>query len=115
MVAINWFVYDSEEEFVMVEVVCVEKGVKVAWFDGWVNGGEGICVLVEVVVEFIENGNIWFKFLYEWNMFVKEKIKIIVIIIYGVVDVVYSWEVECDLWWIWKFELEGLLVCIVKM
>jgi formate--tetrahydrofolate ligase len=114
VVAINRFVYDSEEELAAVEAACAQKGVKVARSDGWAHGGEGTRALAEAVVELAESGNTQFKPMYEWGMPVKEKIKAIATKIYGAADVAYSREAERDLRRIRKLELEGLPVCIAK-
>lgn len=114
VVAINRFVYDSEEELAAVEAACAQRGVKAARSDGWANGGEGTRALAEAVVELAESGNSHFQPMYEWGMPVKEKIMAVATKVYGAADVAYSREAERDLRRIRKLELEGLPVCIAK-
>jgi formate--tetrahydrofolate ligase len=114
VVAINRFVYDSEEELAAVEAACAQRGVKAARSDGWTNGGEGTRTLAEAVVELAESGNSHFQPMYEWGMPVKEKIMAVATKVYGAADVAYSREAERDLRRIRKLELEGLPVCIAK-
>lgn len=114
VVAINRFVYDSEEELAAVEAACAQRGVKAARSDGWANGGEGTRTLAEAVVELAESGNSHFQPMYEWDMPVKEKIMAVATKVYGAADVAYSREAERDLRRIRKLELEGLPVCIAK-
>lgn len=114
VVAINRFVYDSEEELAAVEAACAQRGVKAARSDGWTNGGEGTRALAEAVVELAESGNSHFQPMYEWGMPVKEKIMAVATKVYGAADVAYSREAERDLRRIRKLELEGLPVCIAK-
>jgi formate--tetrahydrofolate ligase len=114
VVALNRFVYDSEEELAAVEAACAQKGIKVARSDGWAKGGEGTRTLAEAVVELAEGSTTRFQPIYEWSMPVKEKIKAIATRIYGAADVAYTREAERDLRRIQKLGLEGLPVCIAK-
>ena len=74
VVAINKFVSDSEAEIALVKKLCTEAGSQAILCEGWGKGGEGATELAEKVVELCERKSS-FKFLYEAEKPLKEKIE----------------------------------------
>jgi formate--tetrahydrofolate ligase len=90
VVAINHFVTDSKEEIDFVIKECAKHGVRAVVSECWAKGGEGTTDLAKAVVDIIEKDGNKFRPLYDWNLPVEEKIKLIATEIYGADDVEYS-------------------------
>ena len=86
VVAINRFPTDTEAELALVEEKCRELGVNVALSEVWGKGGEGGIRLAEEVVRLCEQPN-EFRFTYELDMTIEEKIRAIAKKIYRADDV----------------------------
>ncbi|MGX7024303.1 formate--tetrahydrofolate ligase [Vagococcus hydrophili] len=82
VVAINKFPLDTDAELVAVEEACKERGVDVVLSDVWANGGEGGKDLAEKVIELAERPNN-FKFVYDLEDSIEEKLNKIVQKVYG--------------------------------
>ncbi len=76
VVAINAFPTDTEAELRLVEAKCKELGVNVALSEVWAKGGEGGVALAEEVVRLCEQPND-FRFTYELDLPIEEKIRAI--------------------------------------
>lgn len=83
VVAINRFPADTEAEIAFVEKRCGELGVKVSLSEVFAKGGAGGEDLARKVVETIETEKAQFKYLYELDTTVEEKITTIAKEIYG--------------------------------
>lgn len=83
VVAINRFPLDTEAELKLVEDKCKELGVNVALSEVWAKGGEGGIAVAKEVIRLIEEEENNFKFCYEDNLSIKEKINAIATKIYG--------------------------------
>ena len=83
VVAINRFPFDTEAELKLVEDKCKELGVNVALSEVWAKGGEGGIAVAKEVIRLIEEEENNFKFCYEDNLSIKEKINAIATKIYG--------------------------------
>ncbi len=77
VVAINAFPTDTKAELDLVEKKCNELGVNVALSEVWSKGGEGGKALAEEVVRLCEQPND-FKFAYETESSIEEKLSAIV-------------------------------------
>jgi len=73
VVAINAFPTDTEAELKLVEKRCNELGVNVALSEVWAKGGEGGKALAEEVVRLCNEPND-FRFSYELDMSIEEKL-----------------------------------------
>ncbi len=73
VVAINAFPTDTKKELLLVEEKCKELGVNVALSEVWEKGGKGGVALAEEVVRLCKQPND-FKFSYELNSTIEEKI-----------------------------------------
>jgi len=114
VVAINRFPDDTEAELELVREKCEKLGVEVALSEVWAKGGEGGEELAEKVVDILENKESQFKFLYDENAPIKEKIETIAKEIYGADGVDYS---DKALKQIGKYNKQGydsLPVCMAK-
>jgi formate--tetrahydrofolate ligase len=114
IVAINHFIDDSEEEMEIVENFCNSKNVPVAVVDVWEKGGEGGIELAGKLVDLIYNHTSNFRFLYDLNLSVKEKIETIAKKIYGAGRVVYTVAAEKDIKLCEEIGLDKLPICIAK-
>ena len=83
VVAINRFPTDTVNELDFIEAKCKELGVNVALTEVWAKGGEGGKALGNEVIRLINEGNNNFKFAYDDDKSIKEKIEAIATRIYG--------------------------------
>lgn len=81
VVAINKFPTDTEAEVKALEEECEKVGVKVVLADHFANGGEGAKELAEAVVEAADKES-KFKYAYDVNASIEEKIEALVTKIY---------------------------------
>ncbi len=86
VVAINKFSKDTKAEVYALINWCNEKGYPVEEADGWAQGGKGMINLANKVVEICEEENN-FKFNYDVNLSLEEKLDSICKSIYGAKDV----------------------------
>ena len=83
VVAINRFPNDDEEELKLIETKCKELGVNVALSEVWGKGSEGGVELAKEVVRLAETAENNFRFAYDDDMSIEEKINAIVTKVYG--------------------------------
>ena len=114
IVAINHFADDKDEEIDIVEKFCDIKNIPIAIADVWSQGGEGGIELAGKLISLIHNKSSRFKFLYDLNLDVKEKIEIIAKKIYGANRVVYTVAAEQDIKLCKELILDKLPICIAK-
>jgi len=114
VIAINRFIYDSNEEIDFIISKCKELGVRVAICDGWEHGGNGTKELANEVVTAIENNGEKYKPVYDWNSSVEEKVELVAKRIYGAGSVVFLEKAKLDLKRIKRLGIENLPVCIAK-
>ena len=86
VVAINRFPTDTEAELKLVEDKCRELGVNVALSEVWGKGGEGGIALAEEVVRLCEADSD-FRFAYDTELSIEEKIRAIAQKIYHADDI----------------------------
>ena len=115
IVAINSFTLDTEMESRVISDGCEKLGVKAILCSHWANGGEGTLELAEEVVKISEsNDPSNFKFMYEDNVSLEEKIRSVAQKIYRADDIVIDKSVSDQLK---SFEENGygdLPICIAK-
>lgn len=114
IVAINHYIDDKDEEIEVVENYCKSKNVPIAVADIWDQGGEGGIELAGKIVNLIRNNPTKFRYLYDLNKPVKEKIEIIAKKIYGADSVVYTVTAEQDIKLCEKLGLDKIPICIAK-
>ena len=114
VVAINHFAADTEAEIAVVKEYCESKGVKAAFSDVFMKGGEGALDLAKAVIETAENEKSDFKPLYDTELSVKEKLNIIAREIYRADGVVFTAKAEKALKEIEGLGLDKVPVCVAK-
>ncbi len=114
VVAVNKFTYDTDKEIEFVREKALEAGADYAVpSDVWENGGPGGKELAEAVAEACEKPSD-FKFLYELDRPIKEKIEAIATKIYGADGVDYSPEAEKKIKLYTKLGYDKLPMCMAK-
>ncbi len=114
VVCINAFYTDTDDEIAKVREMAEAAGAKVALSRHWEKGGDGAIEFAETVVEACEEKT-EFKFLYELDEPVKDRIEKIATEVYGADGVEYSPEANASLDRIQKDpELSKLGLCMVK-
>lgn len=114
VVCINHFYTDADEEVNVVRKASEDAGARVALSKHWELGGEGAIELANKIIEACEEKSD-FKFLYELEDPLKEKISKIATEIYGADDVSYTPEAEAKIKMIDEDpELRKLGACMVK-
>ena len=88
VVAVNNFTTDTDAEFQLVQKYCAELGVKAILCTHWENGSKGSVDLARKVVELSESGAQQFRYLYEDNISLWEKVSTIAKSIYGASEIV---------------------------
>lgn len=114
IVALNHFNEDREEEMQIVENYCKSKDIPFAVSDVWAEGGEGGIELAGKLVNLIQNKHSSFKFLYNLDLPVKDKIEVIAKKMYGADRVVYTVTAEQDVKLCQQLNLDKLPICIAK-
>lgn len=89
VVALNAFVHDTEDETEAVKAWAKENNVRIALTEVWEKGGKGGVDLANQVLEVIDQPQ-EFKFLYDLDQLLEEKIETIVKEIYGGSSVTFS-------------------------
>jgi len=114
VVCINHFYTDADEEVDVVRKAAEEAGARVALSKHWESGGEGAIELANMVIEAC-NDKPDFKFLYELNTPLKERISRIATEVYGADGVSYTPDAEAKIKMIDEDpELKKLGTCMVK-
>ena len=113
VVAVNAFPTDTQRELDLVIEECKKIGVNVKLSTVWADGGKGGEELAKEVVDLCEQKSD-FKFAYELNCSIKEKINAVVTKVYGGKGVNYTSQVESEIELLTKLGFEKLPVCIAK-
>ena len=113
VVAINRFPTDTEAELELVREKCKALGVNVALSEVWGKGSEGGIQLAEEVLRLIESEN-HFKFVYEDELGIKEKVETIAKKIYRADGVEFTPAAKKQLATIEGLGFGKLPVCMAK-
>lgn len=113
VVAINRFINDTDAEIELVTRKCNELGVNVKLSEVWEKGGKGGIELAEEVVRLCEQPNN-FRFAYDDNLSIKEKIEAIATKVYGADGVDFQPKAEKEIEELEKFGFGKLPVCMAK-
>jgi formate--tetrahydrofolate ligase len=89
VVCVNSFYTDTPAEIELVKKISVENGALAALSEHWLKGGDGAIELAEAVMEACEAENN-FKFLYELDTPLRERIELIAKEVYGASGVSYT-------------------------
>ncbi|MBK9796079.1 MAG: formate--tetrahydrofolate ligase [Holophagaceae bacterium] len=114
VVAVNGFATDSDAELDMVRRASLECGAEDAVVcQNWAQGGEGAIHLAQAVVRVCERPSS-FRFLYELDEPIKQKIETIAREIYGADGVDYSPEAEARIEAYTRLGYDRLPICMAK-
>lgn len=114
VVAINRFPTDTEKELKLIEEKCKEYGANVAMSEVWAKGGEGGIELAKEVIRLIDEAENGFKFIYENDLPIKDKIEKVACEVYGADGVDYSQAALKEIKKLEEFGFGGLPVCFAK-
>lgn len=114
VVTLNSFVTDTKEEIAFVENFCKERNCEFALSEVWEKGGEGGIELAKKVLDTLEHKEAHFKPLYDDEMSLMDKIKMIATEIYGADDVTYSKAALKELKHIEEMGMGNFPVCMAK-
>ena len=113
IVAINKYTHDTEAEINFLQEKLQEKGINLSLVESWEKGGEGAEDLAQKIVDLVqETSN--FKFAYELNETIEDKIKAVAQKIYGAEDIEFTEEAKLHIKEIEDLECSNLPVCIAK-
>lgn len=114
VVAVNRFDTDSDAELNTIIDRCRELGAECALSEVFAKGGEGGLELAEKVINAVKAGSADFRFAYDADMPIKDKIKAIVTKIYGGKDVVYTARALKQIKRLEELGLDKKPVCMAK-
>ena len=113
VIAINKFTSDTDNEVELLLNWAKENGHEISLSEVWAKGGDGAIDLAKKVLVACEKENN-FKYLYDVNDTIKNKIKTICTKMYGAVDVEYSQEAKNQIARMKKLGLDKLAICMAK-
>ena len=114
VVAINRFPLDTEAELKLVEDKCKELEVNVALSEVWAKGGDGGIEVAKEVLRLIDEEENNFRFCYEDDLSIKEKIEAIATKIYGADGVDFTPAAEKEIKNLEKLGFSKLPICMAK-
>ena len=114
VVALNRFPTDTDAEISLIEEKCRELGVNVVLSEVWAKGGEGGEDLAREVVRLADEGENRFRFVYDLDMTIKEKIETIAKRVYRADGVVYSAAAEKEIQDLERIGFTDVPVCMAK-
>ena len=113
IVALNRYNQDTQKEIDFIEQKLKEKQIELSLVEGWAKGGEGATDIANKLVKLTEQKE-EFKYMYDLNESIKDKIQKVANKIYGAKDVEYTKEAEREIERIEKLGYSNLPVCIAK-
>ncbi len=113
VIAINKFTSDTDKEVELLLNWAKENGHEISLSEVWAKGGDGAIDLANKVLTACEKPND-FKFLYDVNDTIKNKIKTIATKMYGATDVEYTQEAKNQMARMKKLGLDKLPICMAK-
>ena len=113
VVTLNQFATDTEAELTFIKNFCEERDCDFALSQVWEKGGEGAKDLAQKIVDLVQEPSD-FKFAYELNETIENKIKAVAQKIYGAEDVEFTEEAKLHIKEIEDLGYSNLPVCIAK-
>ena len=114
VVAINKFNQDTENEIETLRKILEKENVELSLVESWSKGGEGAIDLAEKVANLCEEKENEFKYIYNLEDTIKEKVEKVSKNIYGADGVEYSKEAEEQIEKIENMGYGNLPICIAK-
>lgn len=113
IVALNKYSTDTQKEINYLKGKLKEKNVELSIVEGWEKGGLGSIDIANKLVELVEKKD-HFKYIYEDNDILEDKIYKVSTKIYGAKNVIYSNEAKEQIEQIKKLGYNKLPICIAK-
>lgn len=113
IVAINKYNTDTEQELQFVKSELSNRGIQSSIVESWAKGGDGAIDIATQLTQLVEKEE-KFKYIYDLNESIKEKINKVATRIYGASRVVYSDEALANIKKIEELGYSELPVCIAK-
>ena len=113
IVAINKYTHDTEAEIKFLQEKLQEKGINLSLVESWEKGGKGAKDLAQKIVDLVQEPSD-FKFAYELNETIENKIKAVAQKIYGADDVEITEEAKLHIKEKEDLGYSNLPVCIAK-
>ena len=114
VVALNRFPSDTQAEVELVMARCRELGVNVVLSDAWADGGRGAAGLAKEVVRLCSEEKPDFRFAYELEGSIEEKIEAVVKKVYGGTGISIGEEARAQIDRLTSLGLSHMPVCIAK-
>jgi formate--tetrahydrofolate ligase len=114
VVSINRFTFDTDAEIELVKKKMAPHNVPVLLANHWAEGGAGAADVARKVVELVEKGETNFKFVYEDDLPLWDKIKTIATKIYGASDVTADAKVRGQIKRLQESGYGNYPVCVAK-
>ena len=115
VVAINAFPTDTEAELKLVEEKCKEQGVNVRLSEVWAKGGEGGRALAEEVVRLCEQeSSDSFKYVYELDSSIEDKLNAIATKVYRADGVVLTADAKKQIQQLTELGFDKMPICMAK-
>ena len=113
IVALNKYNFDTKKEIDYISKRLEQKNVDLSVVEGWAKGGNGAKDIANKIIKLVENKQD-FKYIYNLEDSIKDKIKKVATNIYGAFDVEYSKEAIEEIERIEKMGYQNFPVCIAK-
>ncbi len=113
VICVNHFTFDTEAEIALLQQKCADLGANCVVSKHWANGGAGAEDLANAVVEVVDNREPEFKFVYDENLSLWEKIETIATKLYGASSVTASAKVKSQLA-AWNTDYGTFPICMAK-
>ena len=113
VVCVNHFTFDTEAEIALLQQKCADLDAKCLVSKHWANGGAGAEDLANTVTEIVDNREPEFKFVYDENLSLLEKIETIATKLYGAATVTVSAKVKAQLA-TWNVDYGTFPICMAK-
>ena len=114
IVAINKFPTDTANEINLIINKCNELGVKAVLSDVWANGSEGGLELAKEVINLCQEDNSTFKYCYDLEDSIQDKINSIVTKIYGGSSVIFTPEALEQIRTLTNLGFDKIPICMAK-
>ena len=114
VVCINKYENDFDEEIEYIEKYLNDKNVKSNVSTAYMDGSDGILDLSKTVIEKLKENNSNFKYIYDVNETIKEKMYDIATKIYGASDVIYKDKAIEKIKEIENLKMDKLPICVAK-
>ena len=113
IVAVNKYNTDTEKELEYVQNALKQKGIMSSLVESWAKGGKGAIDIAQKIVD-ISNQEADFKYIYDLDKGIKDKIKAVATKIYGAKGVTYEKDADENIEKIEKMGYGKLPICIAK-